>query len=73
MLDSAMLVTTIAVTISTRLDGFYADRLGLAAASTKPRSPSGSAADSARFPCRKGKPNVGQTVAPFRSRRISTG
>ncbi len=64
MLDSAMLVTTIAVTDLDAARGFYRDQLGLPLLDETPFA--------LRFGCgpgqvsvRKGTPNVGQTVAHF--------
>lgn len=64
MLDSAMLVTTIAVTDLDAARHFYGDQLGLPLLDETPFA--------LRFGCglsqvsvRKGTPNVGQTVAHF--------
>src|SRR4051812_50167547 len=64
-LDSALLVTTIAVTDLDRARAFFADQVGLRILDEQPFAIRFGAGGGSQVSVRRGQPNIGQTVGHF--------
>jgi predicted enzyme related to lactoylglutathione lyase len=72
MLARSLAVTTIAVTDLERAKAFYEEQVGLALIDENPASCRFAAGLGSQLSVRRGKPNVGQTVAHFEVDDIDT-
>jgi catechol 2,3-dioxygenase-like lactoylglutathione lyase family enzyme len=64
-LDSALLVTTVAVTDLDRARAFFADQVGLRILDEQPFAIRFGAGGGSQVSVRRGQPNIGQTVGHF--------
>src|SRR3954449_9193582 len=71
-LDTALLVTTVAVTDLDRARTFFADTLGLPILDEQPFAIRFGAGRGSQVSVRRGQPNVGQTVGHFEVEDIET-